>query len=64
MQDLKVSRITIETIYVAVRAAGGFAWDENARLKQSGEKRVLKKEPDAPATRWDDWKKRPDVFAD
>jgi hypothetical protein len=64
MQDLKVNGFTIGVVYGAVRAAGGFAWDDNAKLKASGEKRILKKFPDDPVTRWEDWKKRSDVFAD
>src|SRR4051794_2557985 len=44
MQDLKVGRASTAVIYGAVWAAGGFAWSANARLKISGEKRILKAE--------------------
>ncbi|MGY8632556.1 DUF1353 domain-containing protein [Bradyrhizobium sp. 14AA] len=62
MQDFKIDAATINTIYAGVRAGGGSAWAGNKRLKASGEKRTLKRFPDDPTTRWDDWKKRPDVF--
>ena len=62
MQDFGVGSVTIETIYRAVRAAGGMAWKENADLKKSGEKRTLKKYPDKPTIKWVDWKMNPDVF--
>ena len=35
----------------------------NAQLRQNGEKRTLKLFPSDPTISWDDWKKRPDVFA-
>ncbi len=41
---------------------GGGAWDDNARLKGMGEKRVLKRLPETPTVRWTAWKKMPDVF--
>jgi hypothetical protein len=64
MQDLHVNSLTIGTIYNAVRVFGGAAWDENAELKKRGEKRFLKKTPDDPTIRWEDWKKQPNVFSD
>jgi hypothetical protein len=63
MQDFEIPAWKVNTIYQAVRAAGGVAWDGNARLKGQGEKRVLKVFPEDPRTRWRDWKARPDVFA-
>ena len=63
MQDLKVGSIKLTTIYEAVRHFGGKAWDDNARLKSQGGKRILVKFPDDPTINWDDWKKRTDVFA-
>jgi hypothetical protein len=62
MQDLSVDSATVTVIYRGVRLGGGRAWDENARLKGSGEKRVLKRLPEAPTVRWADWKQMPDVF--
>jgi hypothetical protein len=64
MQDHRVEDWKIATIYDAVRAFGGAAWNENAQLKKQGEKRFSKKEPDSPTVRWEDWKKRSDVFSD
>jgi hypothetical protein len=64
MEDLRIERWKVEAIYAAVRVFGGFAWDENARLKRQGEKRCLKVAPPAATTRWEDYRKRPDVFCD
>lgn len=63
MQDLKVDSVKLTAIYEAVRLFGGKAWNDNARLKSQGEKRILVKFPDDPTINWDDWKKRPGVFA-
>jgi hypothetical protein len=63
MQDLKVDSVKLTAIYQAVHRFGGKAWDDNAKLKSQGEKRILTKFPDDPTINWDDWKKRPDVFA-
>ena len=62
MQDLAVAPATVTVIYKAVRIGGNGAWQENERLKASGEKRVLKRLPDDPTMRWADWKRNPDVF--
>jgi hypothetical protein len=64
MEDLHVKGVTIATIYNAVRLFGGSAWEDNETLKKRGEKRFLKKVPDDPTVRWEDWKKQPDVFSD
>ncbi|HXL67606.1 MAG TPA: DUF1353 domain-containing protein [Xanthobacteraceae bacterium] len=63
MEDLKVAPRDIAKIYNAVRLFGKQAWDENADLKQRGEKRVLAKEPPTAAMTWAEWKTRPNVFA-
>lgn len=63
MQDLKVTPIKVATLYDTVRLVGGASWRENAAMKARGEKRILKKFPDDPTTRWKDWKTRTDVFA-
>jgi hypothetical protein len=62
MADFRVNRVTIAAIKTAVQLGGGPAWESNARLKAGGEKRVLKRLPEDPTTRWADWKKRSDVF--
>jgi hypothetical protein len=64
MEDFRIDAATITTVYGGVRVGGGFAWDSNAKLKASGERRILKKFPENPTIRWDDWKKLPDVFKD
>jgi hypothetical protein len=62
MNDMKVSRIQVFTIYQAVRLAGGGAWSSNSSAKQAGEKRILKKFPTGLNTAWEEWKNRPGVF--
>jgi hypothetical protein len=63
MVDFGVPSWQLAAIYGAVRLGGGGPWDENRRLYEQGERRVLKTFPDDPAIRWTDWKKRSDVFA-
>jgi hypothetical protein len=62
MQDLEVTPATVALIYEGVAKFGETAWTNNAKLKANGEKRLLRKFPSDPTTRWRDWKKRPDVF--
>jgi hypothetical protein len=57
-EDLVVNSIKLTAIYEAVRL-GGKAWNDNARLKSQGEKRILVKTPDDPTINWEDWKKQP-----
>ena len=40
MEELGVGSLTLKTLFQAVHWAGQSAWDENARLKASGEKRT------------------------
>jgi hypothetical protein len=62
MQDFSVAPATVAVIYDAVRIGGESAWNDNAKLKARGEKRVLKRLPDDPTVRWTVWKLKPDVF--
>lgn len=63
MADFHVNRRTISAIYTAVRKLGGQrAWDENARRKAHGERRIIKKFPDDPTVRWETWKMQPGVY--
>jgi hypothetical protein len=62
MQDFKISSSTIATIYDAVSVAGGAAWDQNRKLRNGGEKRVLKRFPGDPRISWAEWKVRAGVF--
>lgn len=56
MEDFEVGTVTIETIYGAVRLGGKGAWGGNAEKKAQGEKRILKRFPQDPRTKWEDWK--------
>jgi hypothetical protein len=62
MEDFKVDPITIGTIYAAVRAGGGFAWENNKRMKEAGGKRILRRFPEDPTIRWSQWRTDPSVF--
>jgi hypothetical protein len=64
MNDFRVGSATVFTIYEAVRLGGQSAWDNNARARANGEKRILREFPDDPTTTWEEWKKRSNVFAD
>jgi hypothetical protein len=63
MEEFGVSKADVFAIYNGVKLGGQSSWDENAALKSKGEKRILKVFPDDPKIRWEDWKRRPDVFA-
>ena len=56
MEDFRIGSATIAAVYNAVRAFGGGAWQNNAKLKAAGEKRVLTKYPEDPTITWEQWK--------
>lgn len=62
MEEFDVSWIDRIAIYNAVKKFGGKAWEENARLRRGGEKRVLSKFPQDPRESWFEWKKNRDYF--
>jgi hypothetical protein len=64
MEDFDVSRWKIQAIYNAVRQFGEAAWNENARLKADGERRILKQFPPTAQINWADWKQQSGVFSD
>ncbi len=59
MTDLKVGYWTRQAIYQGAHLWGKCAWVANAALKNSGEKRQLKRFPDNAVVSWDEWKKDP-----
>jgi hypothetical protein len=63
MQDLSVDRLIRSTIYKAVQIAGKSSWEENAKLKMHGEKRILTRFPQDPTIRWKEWKQNPANFS-
>jgi hypothetical protein len=63
MIDFKIPAAERFAIYQGVHLGGTFAWNTNAQRRQNGEKRTLKLFPDDPTISWEEWKKRPDVFA-
>lgn len=64
MEDLNIDALKVTVIYNAVRLFGSQAWESNARLKASGEKRIVKMQmfPSDPRTRWEDFKNQSAVF--
>ena len=62
MEDFRVDAATIRAIYTGVRVGGGVAWSDNAALKASGERRILRLYPTDPTVRWSEWKLKPGVF--
>jgi hypothetical protein len=62
MQDFAVGSGTVATIFDAVRIGGQSAWEDNAKLRKNGEKRILSQFPKDPTVRWETWKQRKDVF--
>ena len=62
MGELNVPGWTTFAVYNAVKLAGGSAWDNNARLKEQGESRFLRKLPKEPTITWEDWKSRGGVL--
>jgi hypothetical protein len=64
MEDFGIDATTKNIIYLAVRAAGQGAWDQNSKLKAHGEKRLLKAFPANARTLWADWRRNANVFSD
>jgi hypothetical protein len=62
MRDLKVPDATVKAFYAALRLTGGIAWSDNKKLKEAGERRILKVFPKDPLVRWADWKGTAGVF--
>ncbi len=58
MDDMKVSSAVTLAIHTAVRVGGGRAWAKNAKLRQAGERRLLREFPDDPTVSWAEWKRR------
>jgi hypothetical protein len=63
MMDFHIPAAERVAIYQGVHLGGGSAWEQNANLKNAGEKRILRMFPTDPTVSWADWKKNPDVFA-
>ena len=65
MQNFNIAESSIFTLYNAVRlgGAGAGAWNDNAKRRTNGEKRILKRLPDDPTVRWADWKLRRTHFS-
>ena len=62
LEDSKVDSTTISALYSAVSLLGKSAWDQNRKLKEGGEQRILKRFPTDFTTSWAEWKSQPDVF--
>ena len=62
MEDSKVDAATVTSIYQAVNLLGEKAWNDNARLRRAGERRLLNRLPTDFTVSWKNWKVEPDVF--
>jgi hypothetical protein len=62
MRDDQLPTATRRTIFQAVRTGGQAAWNDNARRKQSGERRILAVLPKDPTATWAEWRQTPGVF--
>jgi hypothetical protein len=62
MKDFSIGEPVVTAVYQGVRVGGGSAWEANRKAREAGEKRILRKFPEDPTTRWEDWKRLPDVF--
>jgi hypothetical protein len=62
MTDFKIDSTKQHIIFTGVRTGGQIAWNDNDKLKKSGEKRVLKQFPTDPTVTWDEWKASPSHF--
>ena len=62
MKELDVSTTKRIAIFESVRKLGGRAWKNNRKLRENGEKRILKKFPPDLEITWEEWKKDPSVF--
>lgn len=58
MDDMKVSGAVALAIQAAVSVGGGSAWANNAKLRQTGEMRLLREFPNDPMATWSEWKLR------
>ncbi len=63
MEELNVKPMVRSAMYSSVRVFGGSYWHSDASDKAGGERRVLAKLPDSASVTWDDWRRRPGVFA-
>jgi hypothetical protein len=63
MEDFAIDTVSSNLIYQGVHLFGGGAWETNAALRKQGELRILKQFPDDATITWEEWKQRPEVFA-
>jgi hypothetical protein len=61
LEESGVSTTTARAMYLSLRQFGQAAWNESAKNKAQGEKRILKEIPTGPVS-WEDLKKRSDLF--
>jgi Protein of unknown function (DUF1353) len=63
LREVGASSSQAELLYSAAKVGGLSTWNNNAALKNAGERRVLAKFPAATNVTWADWKKQSNVFA-
>lgn len=62
MEDFKINAAVVSAVHTGVRLGGSLAWEENARRKAAGEKRVLRNFPKDPRVTWAEWRQDAAVF--
>lgn len=62
MDEFAVPKMEALAIYGAVTLFGKSAWDNDEALRKAGERRILKVLPTSSTTKWEEYKKLPNVF--
>jgi len=62
MKEFEIPKVKRIAIHKAVDWWGGSAWNNNAKIKGNGEKRILIRFPQDPKITWDVWKNEAGVF--
>lgn len=64
LKDSGVDKDTVADFNLGLTLGGTRAWNENTKLRNAGEKRLLKTFPDDPLISWKEYRKKPGIFAD
>jgi Protein of unknown function (DUF1353) len=62
MEEFKINSVVVNAVYWGVRAGGEWSWNSNKKIKESGEKRILRRMPKDPLVRWQEWKNEQDIY--
>jgi hypothetical protein len=62
MDEMHVTLPLRKAMWAAVRIYGGGYWEESARGRREGEKRVIQRFPETSAVSWEEWRRDSTVF--